>query len=152
MRGPIRSPEAVRARQRFRVSRSPPMSRTPVTPLMMNSAGVILSSSGIHSPKISWTCMSQRPGMRNLPDASTVVADWGTVVEDDLPSCAILRPATTTVMSGCGAEPVASMTVTWVKATDGFWAGDDGASAAKNKKREQMMIFELGMGPLGEAL
>src|SRR6185436_8130558 len=63
------------------------------------------------------TCMSQKPGIRNLPRPSTTCAPCGTV--GFLPTAVIRLPVTTTVMSGCGAEPVPSIRVTLRMASTG---------------------------------
>src|SRR6267154_4983577 len=63
--------------------------------------------------------MSARPGMRNFLVASRTFAPRGTVVEIDGPSEATCPSAMRTVISGRGAAPVASMTVTWVIAKAG---------------------------------
>ena len=47
------------------------MSRTPVIPLAMKSGSVTSLPPGTQSPKNVWMCMSQSPGMRNLPFPST---------------------------------------------------------------------------------
>ncbi len=67
--------------------------------------------------------MSQSPGIKNLPVPSTTRAPSGTLNFVEL-SIAVMRPPEiTTVISGLGGAPVASMIVTWTKAR-----GRDGAT------------------------
>src|SRR5437899_2608272 len=54
-------------------SRLPHISRTPVTPLTRNK-GPNVGSVLDHA---AWTCMSHKPGMRNLPVASSVSPPFG---------------------------------------------------------------------------
>ncbi len=119
MRGPRSVPAEISRFHASRVSRSPPMSRTPVTPLATNKGKLTSRPPGIHSPKIVWTCISHRPGIRNLPLASTIFASLGSL---DLPVFSILMmrsPRSVTVMSGWTGDPVASMTLTCVMASRG---------------------------------
>src|SRR5437016_7689703 len=83
--------------------------------------------------------MSARLGMRNLPVASIIRALRGTVVELDGPSVAIRWSAISNVISDCGGEPVASITVTCVIARTGFWGLEQAPSretmvSAKNAR------------------
>ena len=87
-----------------------------------------------------WTCMSQSPGIRNLPEPSITRARRGSLTAPDLPSEVILSPEMTTVMSDCGGRPVASITVTRVKTSEGrgcsrgCWASDlPGASRTSRR-------------------
>src|SRR5882724_150436 len=59
--------------------------------------------------------MSHKPGMRNLPLASTTGTPFAGRILPLLPSSAIRPSRMTTVMSGFASAPVASITVTWVK-------------------------------------
>ena len=69
MRGPISVPAAISLRHCCSTSNSPPMSRTPVTPLAMNSGSVTSLPRGNQSPKTMWTCMSHKPGDQELAGA-----------------------------------------------------------------------------------
>ena len=69
------------------------------------------------------TCMSQNPGTRNFPRASTTRAPAGMRAARSASTLTIRLPRTTTVRSGRGSESVPSMTETCVNATVGCaWA------------------------------
>ena len=114
IRGPSIFPSAILLRHFFSASRSPPISRTPVTPFATNNTGVIFSSAGIHAPNISCTCISHSPGIRYLPRPSTILAVFGTDVAPLLPTCDIRLPSTITVTSARTGDPVASIRLTCV--------------------------------------
>ncbi len=116
MRGPNSFPAAMSARHCMRTSRSPPMSRTPVTPLATNMGSTTFSFRGIQSPNTVWTCMSQSPGIRYFPAAFTTFASAGACTSPLFPRSAMCPSLTMTVMSGCNGPPVASMTFTCVNA------------------------------------
>src|SRR2546430_1659369 len=80
--------------------------------------------------------MSASPGMRNLPVASRIRAPRGIVVELDGPRVAIRWSAVSNVISGCGGEPVASITVTWVIAKTGL------RGLEQEQSRETMVTAE----------
>ena len=116
MRGPSSAPLATSRRAARIGSRSLPMSRTPVIPFATKSGSVTSRPPGTQSPKNVWMCMSQRPGMRNLPFPSTTRAPFGIFVPPDSPTAAMRSPSITTVMFGLAGPPVVSMTVTFVMA------------------------------------
>ena len=100
MRGPSSVPFATSRRAARIGSRSLPMSRTPVMPLAMKSGSVTSLPPGTQSPKNVWMCMSQRPGIRNLPAPSTTRAPAGTLLPPVRPTAAMRSPWITTVMFG----------------------------------------------------
>src|ERR1022692_2985043 len=92
--------------------------------------------------------MSQSPGMTNLPRPSTTWAPLGDLL-DDLSICAMRPPRTMTVMSGFGAAPVASMTVTCaiasVFASRADWAPAKCASTVNHKRSEMNFIGRFAL-------
>src|SRR5438309_99403 len=97
-RGPSGFPSATLCRH-CRCSGKPNMMRTPVTPLAVNS--------GSDGSSYQCTCMSQRPGIRNLPPASATCAPCGTAIRPVLPS-SLMRPfLITTVIPGSAGAAVA---------------------------------------------
>jgi hypothetical protein len=84
------------------------MSRTPVMPLAMKSGK---KDSLFHS----WTCMSQRPGIRYLPVASITCAPCGSLISPTLPSAIICAPSISTVISDLARPTLTSITVTCVR-------------------------------------
>src|SRR5438552_7439170 len=89
--------------------------------------------------------MSASPGMRNLPVASRIRAPRGIVVELDGPRVAIRRSAISSVIFGCGGEPVASITVTWVIAKTGL------RGLEQEQSREMMVSMRsAGLRQLGK--
>jgi len=60
---------------------------------------------------VRWTWDSTRPGIRNLPVASTMGVLLGREIEEEGPIAATCWPSRRTVVSGRGGVPVASMTV-----------------------------------------
>ncbi len=61
--------------------------------------------------------MSHNPGIKNFPVASTTCASFGTRTLLVGPSSVIRSPTTTNVISSLAGAPLASITVTWVKAS-----------------------------------
>ena len=57
--------------------------------------------------------MSHRPGIKNLPEASTDSASAGGSIVPVLPIAVMRLAEMTTVMSGWAGAPVESITVTW---------------------------------------
>ncbi|PYP40017.1 MAG: hypothetical protein DMD43_09470 [Gemmatimonadetes bacterium] len=115
IRGPTSSPLLTRDFADFIQSSRLNISRTPVIPLATSSGRKCASSPGI----AAWTCMSQRPGLRYLPEASITRAPRGAVTPASAPS-AVMRPfSTTTVMPGTARPCSTSMTVAWTKAIGG---------------------------------
>src|SRR5205807_3544832 len=112
IRGPRIAPLEVCERHCRRVSRSPPMSRMPVTPLATKSGRDTSFPPGIQSPKMVCTCMSHKPGIRNLLRPSTIFVLGGKETLAVLPTYVIRSPLIITIMPGWTGEPVASMTLT----------------------------------------
>src|SRR3990172_6032402 len=83
------------------------MFRTPVTPLAINNGNDL-------SISVKCTCMSHRPGIKNIPLASTICAPKGGLACPTLPTAVMRLPVITTVMSEFAGAPVISMTVTCV--------------------------------------
>src|ERR1044071_1045935 len=119
MRGPGRSPRRTRARAVASQSSWLNISRTPVTPLATSRGRKIASAPG----QAAWTCMSQSPGTRNFPVASTIRALAGAATSPSGPTPVIRPPATTTVIPGNEVPLSTSITVAWVKAIVGLACG-----------------------------
>ena len=71
------------------------MSRAPVIPLAIMSGPA--KSENTYTK--AWTCMSQRPGMRNLPRPSMFLAPLGTAALAAGPTYEMRLPLMTTVLS-----------------------------------------------------
>ena len=98
-------PASISLRQPCNAARSPPMSRTVVTPLAIRSGRrVALLHFGSAVTPARCTCMSHRPGMRNFPRPSITRTPSGGA---DWVMLAMRSPEMSTVRSGCGAAPVA---------------------------------------------
>src|SRR5580658_1843139 len=95
-------------------SSGPHMTRTPTIPLTRYSGYIHVLPPGLPPDSVAkaCTCMSQRPGIRNFPRPSTMCEPAGALTEVDGPITAIRSCSITTVILGCAALPVASITVT----------------------------------------
>lgn len=133
-------------RQLCSVARSPPISRTVVTPCATSSGrSVSLLHLGSALTPARWTCISHKPGMRNLPRASITRASPDGAV---LLTLAIRSPSIRTVQSVRGGPSVASITVTCVRAREAVAVPTE-RSRETERIRANLTELMTGSAPTG---
>src|SRR5438445_2017796 len=87
--------------------------------------------------------MSHKPGIRYLPLPSMTRAPRGTAVMPAGEMAAICAPSMTTVISGFGAAPVPSMTVTLRTTSDERLAVEHADATASVKRKKEKLFMAL---------